>query len=99
VDLEDPLHELLFRVLKCLHELGDVGADHEAVLAAGDEQAAHSWLSADDAQRRSELGERNFVELVDRVALEVEPQLGDPSVEHGALDGLTFEPHQTSATK
>ncbi len=92
----DPSDKLLFGHLEVLDELGDVGADDEAVLAACDEEALHAGLRLDEVHGLAQIVEGGLVELVDGVALEVEPQLGDTSVQQGALDGLAVEFHRTS---
>jgi AcrR family transcriptional regulator len=49
VHLQDPVDQLIFGILERVHELGDIGADDEAVLAARDEQALDRWLRLEEA--------------------------------------------------
>ena len=96
VHVENPCDQLIFGILEIVDELGDVGADDEAVLAAGDQQPLHVGVCLDEGERLAELGECGLVEFIDGITLKVEPQLNDASVQHGALDRLAFESHETS---
>ena len=86
--------ELLLALLEVREELGDVGADAEDVLAARDEDAAQALRGARSSATAvfsSPTVER--VELVDRLALQVEPQLDEAVVEGKDLHGLSFVAH------
>ena len=93
--------DLLFAALEQRHELGDVGADDEDVLAARDQHAARRPL-ARAARRRPrqqagerllQLAKRRLVQLVDGVFLEIETQFDETAVEGKDLHGLSFEGH------
>ena len=62
------------------HELGDVRTDDEDVLAARHEDATQSLRALQLADRRLQLADRQRVELVDGVALQVESQLDETAV-------------------
>ncbi len=98
VHIENPRDQLIFGVLEVLDELRDVGADDEAVLAAGDQKPFDAGFRLDESQHFAQFGQGRLVEFIDGITLEVEPQLDDASGQQRALDGLAFEFHETSGT-
>jgi hypothetical protein len=97
VRLEDPARELGLALLEVSQELGDVGAHAEDVLAARQQHAAQALLRAQVRDSRLERGERHGVELVDRLARQVEPQLGQTVRQRQHLEGLTGVAHEGSS--
>ena len=93
VRVEEPAGELLLALLEVAEELGDVGADEEDVLAARDQDPAQALAGPEVLDRLLQLADRQRVELVDRVALQVEPQLDEAAVEGKDLHGLSFVAH------
>src|SRR5690606_32551444 len=69
--------QFLFGQLERLNKFGDVGADDENVLATGDDDTLDAVVGLDLLDSRLELGEGRLIELVDRLALQIKPQLGD----------------------
>src|SRR5690606_23350845 len=86
--------QLLFGQLERLDEFGDVGTDDEHVLATGDNDAGDIAVGLDAVDGRLELGEGGLIELVDRLALQIDPQFGDAVYKDSTRDGLTFVNHQ-----
>ena len=90
---QEPVDQLVFAIAEIFGEFGDIGADNEAVLAAGDQKPPDVRVAPEERRRLAELVQRRPVELVDRVALTIEPQLHDSFVERDTLYRLTFERH------
>src|SRR5690606_23627331 len=90
--------QLLFGQLEGLDEFGDVGTHDEDILATGDNDAGDAAVGLDAVNGRLELGEGGLIELVDRLALQIEPQFGDAVFKDLNRDGFTFVNHQLIST-
>ena len=90
VDLDRPLRDLFLGLQEALAELGDVGADDERILAAGNDQALDLAVGGDRGGSGAQFHDGGGVELVDRFVLAVEFQLGNVAVEPDDLDGLAL---------
>ena len=76
-----------------LRELGDVGADDEHRLARGHQQPAQALLGLEGVEGRGEVGDGGLVELVDRLAGEIEAQLGEAAIEASHGKRVTLVDH------
>src|SRR5690606_17251702 len=84
----------LVRELEVVDEFGDVGADDEHVLAAGDDDALDRSVALDGIDSLAQFVEGEAVELVDGLTLEVEIQFDDAALKSLNRDGFTFVNHQ-----
>ena len=91
VGLVRPGSDCLFCAAEVLAKLGDVGADDEDVLGAGDQQAFELTVPRQRDPRLGQLGHGPGIEFVDRLALAVEAQLGEVARQPGDTDGLPLE--------
>ena len=90
--------QLFVRQLEIVDELGDVGADDEYVLAAGDDNALHRAIGLEGVDGLAQIVEGEAVELVDGLTLEVEIQFDDAALKSLNRDGFTFVNHQLIST-
>ena len=74
-------------------ELGDVGADDEYGLAAGDQQALNATLGFQCVQPSGQAGDGGIVEFVNGFALQVEVQLGDVAIQAFDRELVTLVDH------
>jgi len=76
-----------------LREFGNVGADDEHRLARGYQQPAQALLGLQRIEGRGEVGDGGLVELVDRLAGEIEAQLGKVAIEASHGKRVTLVDH------
>jgi hypothetical protein len=88
VGVQRPLGDFFFGELEVLAELGDVGADDESILGAGDDQPLDAGVLADRLGGLTQLRDRAQVKLVDGVFFAVKAQLGDAAAMLAHADGL-----------
>lgn len=80
--------------LEVVDEFGDVGADDEYVLAAGNDDAFHRRVSLDGIDGLAQIVESEAIEFIDGLTLEVEIQFDDAALKSLNRDGFTFVNHQ-----
>ena len=90
--------EFSVRQLEVIDEFGDIGADDEHVLAAGDDNALDRAVGLDGFDGLTQVVEGETVELVDGLTLEVELQFDDATFKSLNRDGFTFVNHQLIST-
>ena len=93
IGLEDPAGQVGFALLEVRQELRDVGTHAEGVLAARQQDPAEALPRAQLVDSGLERGQRHRVELVDRLAGQVEPQLDQSVIQRQNLEGLPRVTH------
>ena len=96
--MADPLCQFVRLHAERGEELVDIRAHGKYPLTAGEQQPFHSVGFFQLGERLIQLAEGELVEFVDRLALQVQPQLGDAlgRLQHAASKTLTLKNHGPS---
>jgi len=87
-------NQLFIGQLEVVDELGDVGADDEHILAAGDDDTLDRSVGLDGIDCLAQIVESEAIEFIDGLTLEVEIQFDDAALKSLNRDGFTFVNHQ-----